>query len=448
MGKYFGTDGVRGVANTELTPEFAFRLGRAGGYLLTKDHEHPKVLIGKDTRISGEMLEGAMVAGLLSIGVEVMRLGTITTPGVAYLTKAVSAQAGIMISASHNPVADNGIKFFGADGFKLNDDQEAEIERHLEGDDQMPRPVGGQLGSVNDYFEGRQKYLQFLKNTVSEDFSSLHIALDCANGAASSLAPHLMADLEADISTIGNNPDGININEGVGSTHPEALAAFVVEKGADLGLAFDGDADRLIAVDENGNIVDGDQIMYICGKHLKQELMLNKNTVVTTIMSNIGLHKSLQEIDVETVQTKVGDRHVMEEMRANGYSLGGEQSGHLIFLDLTTTGDGMLSALQLVDMVKKSGKKLSELAAEMPRFPQKLVNVRVTDKYEVENNPKVKEVIDRIEAETGDKGRILVRPSGTEPLVRVMAEAETEELCNNYVKEIADVVQAEMGLDK
>ncbi|MDZ5783868.1 phosphoglucosamine mutase [Marinococcus luteus] len=448
MGKYFGTDGVRGVANTELTPEFAFRLGRAGGYLLTKDHEHPKVLIGKDTRISGEMLEGAMVAGLLSIGVEVMRLGTITTPGVAYLTKAVSAQAGIMISASHNPVADNGIKFFGADGFKLNDEQEAEIERHLEGDDEMPRPVGGQLGSVNDYFEGRQKYLQFLKNTVSEDFSSLHIVLDCANGAASSLAPHLMADLEADISTIGNNPDGININEGVGSTHPEALAAFVVEKGADLGLAFDGDADRLIAVDENGNIVDGDQIMYICGKHLKQELMLNKNTVVTTIMSNIGLHKALQEIDVETVQTKVGDRHVMEEMRANGYSLGGEQSGHLIFLDLTTTGDGMLSALQLVDMVKKSGKKLSELAAEMPRFPQKLVNVRVTDKYKVENNPKVKEVIDRIEAETGDKGRILVRPSGTEPLVRVMAEAETEELCNNYVKEIADVVQTEMGLDK
>lgn len=448
MGKYFGTDGVRGVANTELTPEFAFRLGRAGGYLLTKDHEQPKVLIGKDTRISGEMLEGAMVAGLLSIGVEVMRLGTITTPGVAYLTKAVSAQAGIMISASHNPVADNGIKFFGADGFKLNDDQEAEIERHLEGDDQMPRPVGEELGSVNDYFEGRQKYLQFLKNTVSEDFSSLHIALDCANGAASSLAPHLMADLEADISTIGNNPDGININEGVGSTHPEALAAFVVEKGADLGLAFDGDADRLIAVDENGNIVDGDQIMYICGKHLKQELMLNKNTVVTTIMSNIGLHKALREIGAETVQTKVGDRHVMEEMRANGYSLGGEQSGHLIFLDLTTTGDGMLSALQLVDMVKKSGKKLSELAAEMPRFPQMLVNVRVTDKYEVENNPKVKEVIDRIEAETGDKGRILVRPSGTEPLVRVMAEAETEELCNNYVKEIADVVQAEMGLDK
>ncbi|GEK60306.1 phosphoglucosamine mutase [Marinococcus halophilus] len=448
MGKYFGTDGVRGVANTELTPEFAFRLGRAGGYLLTKDHEHPKVLIGKDTRISGEMLEGAMVAGLLSIGVEVMRLGTITTPGVAYLTKAVSAQAGIMISASHNPVADNGIKFFGADGFKLNDEQEAEIERHLEGDDQMPRPVGGQLGSVNDYFEGRQKYLQFLKNTVSEDFSGLHIALDCANGAASSLAPHLMADLEADISTIGNNPDGININEGVGSTHPEALAAFVVEKGADLGLAFDGDADRLIAVDENGNIVDGDQIMYICGKHLKQELMLNKNTVVTTIMSNIGLHKALKEIDVETVQTKVGDRHVMEEMRANGYSLGGEQSGHLIFLDLTTTGDGMLSALQLVDMIKKSGKKLSELAAEMPTFPQKLVNVRVTDKHQVENNPKVKEVIDRIEAETGDRGRILVRPSGTEPLVRVMAEAETEEMCNNYVTEIADVVQAELGLDK
>lgn len=448
MGKYFGTDGVRGVANTELSPELAFRIGRAGGYVLTKETENPKVLIGRDTRISGEMLEGALVAGLLSIGAEVMRLGVVSTPGVAYLTKALSAQAGVMISASHNPVEDNGIKFFGSDGFKLTDAQEAEIEVLLDGEDTLPRPTGKSLGVVNDYFEGGQKYIHFLKQTINEDFAGLHVALDCAHGAASALAPHLFADLEADISTMGNNPDGLNINDNVGSTHPEGLAAFVKEKGADIGLAFDGDADRLIAVDEKGTLVDGDQIMYICAKHLKQENRLTDNTLVTTVMSNLGLYKALEKIGIETKKTAVGDRYVMEEMRKNGFTLGGEQSGHLIFLDHITTGDGMLSALQLVDIMKSTGKKLSDLASEMEIFPQKLVNVRVHNKHEVASNPHVKEAIDRAEEEMAGNGRILVRPSGTESLVRVMAEAETKELCNRYVEEIASVVEEHMGTQR
>ncbi|WP_216831474.1 phosphoglucosamine mutase [Alkalihalobacterium elongatum] len=446
MGKYFGTDGVRGVANSELTPELAFKLGRAGGYILTKNTQKPKVLIGRDTRISGEMLEGALVAGLLSIGAEVMRLGVISTPGVAFLTKALSAQAGIMISASHNPVADNGIKFFGPDGFKLLDVQEKEIETLLDEEDTLPRPVGSDLGQVNDYFEGGQKYLQFLKQTVQEDFSGLSIALDCAHGAASSLAPHLFADLEADIFTMGTSPNGININDGVGSTHPEALASLVVDKGAHIGLAFDGDADRLIAVDEKGNVVDGDQIMYICAKYMKEQGWLKHNTVVSTVMSNLGFYKGIEEIGVEAKQTGVGDRYVMEEMRKGGYNLGGEQSGHIIFLDHITTGDGMLSALQLVNIIKATGKPLSQLAGEMKKFPQVLVNIRVTDKNAVEENEKVAEVIAKVEAEMAGNGRVLVRPSGTEPLVRVMVEAKTEELCEQFVNEIADVVREQMGL--
>lgn len=447
MGKYFGTDGVRGVANTELTPELAFKLGRIGGYVLTKNMEKPKVLIGRDTRISGEMLEGALVAGLLSIGAEVMRLGVISTPGVAFLTKALSAQAGVMISASHNPVEDNGIKFFGPDGFKLLDDQEKEIEALLDSEeDTLPRPVGAALGQVNDYFEGGQKYLQYLKQTVHEDFSGIHIALDCAHGAASSLAPHLFADLEADICTMGTSPNGININEGVGSTHPENLAALVLEKGADIGLAFDGDADRLIAIDEKGNIVDGDQIMYICAKYLKEKGLLKHQTVITTVMSNLGFFKALNSLGIETKKTAVGDRYVMEEMRRGGYTLGGEQSGHIIFLDHNTTGDGMLSALQLVHIMKITGKPLSELANEMKKFPQTLVNIKVSDKEAVQENPKVAEVIENVEAKMNGNGRVLVRPSGTEPLVRVMVEAATEELCEQYVNEIADIVEQEMGL--
>lgn len=447
MGKYFGTDGVRGVANSELTPELAFKLGRLGGYILTKDAERPKVLIGRDTRISGQMLEGALVAGLLSIGAEVMRLGVISTPGVAYLTKALGAQAGVMISASHNPVADNGIKFFGPDGFKLSDEQEDEIEKLLDQEeDTLPRPVGGDLGIVSDYFEGGQKYLQYLKQTVDEDFSGIHIALDCAHGATSSLATHLFADLEADITTMGSSPNGLNINDGVGSTHPEALAALVKEKGADIGLAFDGDGDRLIAIDENGEIVDGDQIMYICALHLKEEARLKQSTVVSTVMSNLGFYKGLEEHGITSAQTAVGDRYVVEEMKKGGYNLGGEQSGHIIFLDYNTTGDGLLTGLQLVNTMKRTKKPLSELAKAMKKFPQKLVNVRVTDKHHVTDNEKVKEVIQQVEAEMNGNGRILVRPSGTEPLVRVMAEAPTAEACAEYVDRIAAVVKEEMGL--
>ncbi|PMC34042.1 phosphoglucosamine mutase [Bacillus sp. UMB0899] len=448
MGKYFGTDGVRGVANSELTPELAFKIGRFGGYVLTKDKERPKVLIGRDTRISGHMLEGALVAGLLSIGAEVMRLGVISTPGVAYLTKALGAEAGVMISASHNPVADNGIKYFGPDGFKLSDEQELEIESLMDKEeDTLPRPVGKDLGQVNDYFEGGQKYLQFLKQTVDEDFTGIHVALDCAHGATSSLATHLFADLDADVSTMGTSPNGLNINEGVGSTHPEALAAFLKEKNADIGLAFDGDGDRLIAVDENGEIVDGDQIMYICAKHLDSEGRLKKNTVVSTVMSNLGFYKALEEHDIKSIPTAVGDRYVVEEMKRNDYNLGGEQSGHIIFLDYNTTGDGLLTGLQLVNIMKLTGKKLSELANEMKKYPQLLINVKVTDKYKVTENEKVSEVITAVEQEMGGNGRILVRPSGTEPLVRVMAEAPTEEQCRIYVEQIVEVVKEEMGLE-
>ncbi|GER68611.1 phosphoglucosamine mutase [Weizmannia acidilactici] len=448
MGKYFGTDGVRGVANTELTPELAFKLGRYGGYVLTKHaNERPKVLIGRDTRISGQMLEGALVAGLLSIGAEAMRLGVITTPGVAYLTKALGAQAGVMISASHNPVEDNGIKFFGPDGFKLSDDEEAEIEELLNHEtDDLPRPVGKDLGIVSDYFEGSQKYLQFLKQTVDEEFTGIHVALDCANGSTSSLATYLFADLDADVSTMAASPNGLNINDGVGSTHPESLATFVKEKGAHVGLAFDGDGDRLIAVDEKGQIVDGDQIMYICAKYLKNEGFLKKNTVVSTVMSNLGFHKGLEALGINSVQTAVGDRYVVEEMKANGYNLGGEQSGHIIFLDHNTTGDGLLTGLQLINIMKITNKPLSELASEMKKYPQKLVNVKVTDKHHVEENEKIKAVIEEVEKEMAGNGRILVRPSGTEPLVRVMAEAPSAEDCEKYVSRIASVVEAEMGL--
>jgi len=449
MGKYFGTDGVRGVANSELTPELAFRLGRIGGYILTKSaKDKPKVLIGRDTRISGEMLEGALAAGLLSVGAEVMRLGVISTPGVSYLTRVMSAEAGVMISASHNPVEDNGIKFFGSDGFKLSDAQEAEIEALLDSaEDLLPRPTGGDLGSITDYFEGGQKYLQYLKQTVDEEFDGILVALDCAHGATSTLATHVFADLDADITSMGASPNGLNINAGVGSTHPEKLAELVLEKGADIGLAFDGDGDRLIAVvDEKGQIVDGDQIMYICAKHLHSEGRLKKDTVVSTVMSNMGFYKALESHGMKSNKTAVGDRYVVEEMKKNEYNLGGEQSGHIIFLDYNTTGDGLLTGLQLVNIMKITGKKLSELASEMTIFPQKLVNIRVTDKHAVTDNAKVAEVISEVETEMNGNGRVLVRPSGTEPLVRIMVEAASAEDCENYVERIAVVVRSEMGL--
>jgi len=447
MGIYFGTDGVRGVANGELTPELAFRLGRFGGYVLTKEIKSPKILIGRDTRISGYMLEGALIAGLLSIGAEVVRLGVVSTPGVAYLTKANSAEAGIMISASHNPVEDNGIKFFGPDGFKLTSDQEEEIERLMEGEDNLPRPIGADIGVVNDYFESGQKYLSFLKETIDNDFEGMQIAIDCAHGATSSLATHLFADLEADIYSIGSSPNGLNINDGVGSTHPEKLQEFVKEKKADIGLAFDGDGDRLIAVDENGSIVDGDKIMFICAKYMNEKGFLRHNTVVSTVMSNLGFYKALEENGMRSDKTDVGDRYVMEEMRRGGYNLGGEQSGHIIFLDYNTTGDGMLSAIQLLNVLKETGKPLSELANEMTIFPQVLKNVRVIDKQKALINPTILETIQEVETEMGEEGRVLVRPSGTEPLVRVMVEAPTEEACEKYANRVVTVIEELLGMN-
>lgn len=446
MATYFGTDGIRGVANTELTPDFAFRLGRVGGYVLTQTVDKPKILIGKDTRISGYMLENALTAGLLSIGVEVMRLGVISTPGVAYLTRAVNAQAGVMISASHNPVEFNGVKFFGADGYKLTDAQESDIERLLNESDTLPRPTGSDLGMVNDYFEGGQKYLSFLKDSIDNDFEGIHIALDCAHGSNSSLATHLFADLEAEIVTMGSSPNGLNINDGVGSTHPEALQAFVTEKGTDIGLAFDGDGDRLIAIDEKGNIVDGDQIMFICAKYMNEKGLLNEHTVVSTVMSNLGFYKALENHGMHSDKTDVGDRYVTEEMRNGGYNLGGEQSGHIIFLDYNSTGDGMLTALQLVNAVKDTGKTLSELAGEMRLYPQVLKNVHVIDKDRVINHSHIQDEIDKVEKDMAGDGRVLVRPSGTEPLIRVMVEAPTEEACERYANQVVKIIDDLMGM--
>lgn len=442
MSKYFGTDGIRGIANQELTPELAFKLGRVSGYVLTRGMNEPKVLIGKDTRASGDMLEGALTAGLLSVGVEVMRLGIISTPGVAYLTKVVNAQAGVMISASHNPMEDNGIKFFGSDGFKLSDELELEIEELVDQDeDTLPRPIGSAVGIVNDYFEGGQKYLQYLKQTIEHEFDGIHIALDCANGSTSTLAPYLFADLEADVSTIGVSPDGLNINAQVGSTHPETLQALVIDKEADIGLAFDGDGDRLIAVDEKGNVLDGDQIMYICANHLNKRGLLRHSTAVSTVMSNLGFYKALEESGIESKKADVGDRYVVEEMRKGGYNFGGEQSGHIIYLDYIPTGDGMLTGLQLLDIMKETGKTLSELAAPMKKFPQVLKNIKVIDQKKILDNQKVKATIDQADAEMGDEGRVLVRASGTEPLVRIMVEASTIERCDEVADQITAVIE-------
>lgn len=450
MGKYFGTDGVRGVANSELTPELAFKLGRFGGYVLrqhAKDIAHPLVLVARDTRISGQLLEYALVSGLLSVGIEVLQLGVIPTPGVAYLTRIQGAVAGVMISASHNPAGDNGIKFFGSDGFKLSDEQEYEIEAYLdqEGDD-LPRPSADGLGTVDEYPEGVLKYAQYLQTTIPDDLSGITVCLDAANGAASPVVNRLFADLETDFYTMGANPDGININKGVGSTHPDVLGKFVVEKKADVGLAFDGDADRCIAVDENGRIIDGDRIMFICGKYLKERNKLNQNTIVSTVMSNLGFHLAVEAEGMTALKTQVGDRYVVEEMRKNGYNLGGEQSGHVVFLDMNTTGDGLLTGIQLLNVMKQTGKKLSELADEVTLYPQELVNVRVSGKDGVMEIPAVKAVIEEVESEMAGKGRILVRPSGTEPLLRVMAEAETDEKCHDYVMRIVNVVKAEIGI--
>ena len=450
MGKYFGTDGVRGEANVELTPELAFKLGRYGGYVLSQ-HETstPRVFVARDTRISGQMLESALIAGLLSVGIHVYKLGVLATSGVAHLVKTEKASAGVMISASHNPAQDNGIKFFAGDGFKLDDDLEAEIEVLLDADgDTLPRPSAHGLGDVVDYPEGLRKYQQFLVST-GLNLEGLKVALDTANGAAATSARQVFVDLGAELTVMAEQPDGLNINEGVGSTHPEKLQELVKETGSQIGLAFDGDSDRLIAVDENGDLVDGNRIMYIIGKYLSHKGLLAQNTIVTTVMSNLGFHKALDREEIDKVVTAVGDRYVVEEMRRSGFNLGGEQSGHVILMDYNTTGDGQLTAVQLTKIIKETGKKLSELAAEVTIYPQKLVNIRVENgmKDKAMEVPAIAAVIEKMETEMAGNGRILVRPSGTEPLLRIMAEAPTDAEVDYYVDTIADVVRAEIGIE-
>ncbi|CYU35535.1 phosphoglucosamine mutase [Streptococcus suis] len=449
MGKYFGTDGVRGEANVELTPELAFKLGRFGGYVLSQhETDVPRVFVARDTRISGQMLEAALIAGLLSVGIHVYKLGVLATPGVAHLVKTEKASAGVMISASHNPAQDNGIKFFAGDGFKLDDALEAEIEALLDAEeDTLPRPSAKGLGDVVEYPEGLRKYQQFLVSTGT-DLDGMKVALDTANGAAATSARQIFVDLGADLTVMAEKPDGLNINEGVGSTHPEKLQELVKETGSQIGLAFDGDSDRLIAVDENGDLVDGDRIMYIVGKYLADRGLLAKNTIVTTVMSNLGFHKALDREGIEKAVTAVGDRYVVEEMRKEGYNIGGEQSGHVILMDYNTTGDGQLTAVQLTKIMKETGKTLSELAAEVTIYPQKLVNIRVENSMKDKSMevPAIAAIIEKMEAEMAGNGRILVRPSGTEPLLRVMAEAPTDAEVDYYVDTIADVVRAEIGI--
>jgi len=436
----FGTDGVRGVANRELTPELALKLGRAGAFVLSRGLPGCRLVIGRDTRVSGDMLEAALVAGICSVGVDVLKVGVMPTPAVAYLTRALGAAGGVVISASHNPVADNGIKFFGPSGYKLADEVEEEIERLVVGSGEIPAPIGGGVGRCYEVTDAADRYIAFLMEAVPVDLSGMKIVLDCANGAASRVAPRLLRKLGAEVVPIFHLPDGVNINDGCGSTRPAALQAAVREHGAGLGLAHDGDADRVLAVDENGNLVDGDQIMVICARDLKSKGRLAKNTVVVTVMSNLGLHLALQESGIKVIQTRVGDRYVLEELLRTGATFGGEQSGHIIFLEHNTTGDGILTGLKLLSVVRENGAALSELAACMERLPQLLENVRVADKEKVINHPELAAAIREHERRLAGCGRILVRPSGTEPLVRVMAEGRDMDGLRAIVGELVDLI--------
>jgi phosphoglucosamine mutase len=446
MGKLFGTDGVRGVANQELTPELAYKLGKAGVYELTKKVNRPTVLIGKDTRISGDMLEAALVAGINSIGADVLKVGVVPTPVVAYLTRELEVDGGIMISASHNPVEDNGIKFFDKDGLKLSDETENQIEEIIfKKLDDLPQATGLEVGRVKELSEPLSLYLENAKEIVGVDFSGLKVVVDTANGAASELAPLILEELGAEVVALHNSPDGTNINLNCGSTYPEGLQEAVKKYQADIGVAHDGDADRIIAVDENGELVDGDVIMGICGRYLIEKGELPDNTIVATKYSNLGLHKSLAELAGEVVTTKNGDRYVLAEMLANNYKLGGEKSGHIIFLDYNTTGDGVMTALQLIKVMVESDKKLSELAAEIPLFPQLLVNVRVSRKEDWEENSEIQQAVQKVESELGDAGRVFVRASGTEAVIRIMVEGKDKTKLEELANYIATIIENELG---
>jgi phosphoglucosamine mutase len=441
MRKYFGTDGIRGIAGESLTADLSFKVGKALGKLLTEKKEHPKVIIGRDTRISCDMIEQALTAGLTSTGVNVMTVGTIPTPAIAYLTKTIETDSGIMISASHNPYQDNGIKIFGPDGFKLTDDQELEIEHLIDNTDKIKNASFEKIGKLYSGNELTQKYVQHIKQSISGDLSGIKIALDCANGATTGVAPFIFGDLEADIETIGCKPNGININDNVGSTKIDTIANFVKENNVDVGFAFDGDGDRVLAVDSKGNIVDGDKIMFILAKHLKEQGELKDNMVVSTVMSNIGFYKAIEENGLQSVKTAVGDRYVVEEMRNNDYSLGGEQSGHIILMNYATTGDGILTAVKLTDIIKTSGKSLEELAGEVSIYPQKLVNIKVIDKKSAMEDADILAECEKVETELKGNGRILLRASGTENLIRVMVEASSDELTDKYCEQVAKIVR-------
>lgn len=444
MGRLFGTDGVRGLANKQLTPELAFRLGWAATtYFGEETHAQPVIIIGRDTRISGQMLEAALAAGICSAGGKAILAGMIPTPAVAYLTRKYNAQAGAVISASHNPFPDNGIKFFAGTGYKLPDAVEDKLEELvlLAAQEQMDRPTGEQVGTIENSHHLIKDYIDYVLATVSQDFSGLKIVVDCANGAAYEAAPILLKKLGAEVVVLNDQPNGININRDCGSTHLSQLQQAVVEHQANIGIAHDGDADRCLVVDETGRVVDGDQMMVICTLDLLKNNHLVENTLVTTVMSNIGLHQAVKEAGGKVEVTPVGDRYVLEAMLEHGYVLGGEQSGHIIFSQYSTTGDGLITALQLVSAVKKSGKTLSQLAGLMKIYPQLLVNVRVNTKDGWEDNQAIKASIAQGEAELGDNGRILVRPSGTESLIRVMAEGPDMDALERIVNTIAEVVK-------
>ena len=448
MRKYFGTDGVRGVANTELNCDLAYKLGRAGGYVLTKGKEKVKVVVGKDTRVSGDMLESALISGLMSVGCDVITVGVVPTPAVAYLTKKYEADCGVVISASHNPVEYNGIKFFNQDGYKLDDEVEKTIEEYIDDIDKIDyHPVGANVGRKVHMHNGQRDYIDYLKSIVNVDFKGLKVVLDCANGAAYQVAPTVFKELGASVININSEPDGNNINDKCGSTHPKSLQQAVVDNKADLGLAYDGDADRLIAVDENGNIVDGDHIMILSAIYLKKKNKLAQDTLVVTVMSNIGLTIAAKEHGINLATTSVGDRYVLEEMKKSGYNLGGEQSGHMIFLDYNTTGDGVLSSLVLAQIVLEESKKLSELASVMTQYPQVLVNARIKNenKNRYMEYPEIKAEIERIEALLDGCGRVLIRPSGTEPLVRVMLEGKEEGQIKELATNLAELIKSKLS---
>lgn len=447
--KLFGTDGVRGVANEHpMTTEIAMQLGRAMAYISRRGAHRHRVVVGKDTRVSCYMLEQALSAGVCSMGVDVLLSGPIPTPAVAFLTRTMRADAGVMISASHNPFQDNGIKFFGHDGFKLDDSIEAEIEDLIAGSriDDI-RPTASAVGKVFRMDDARGRYVQFVKDMFDPTLSleGLKLVVDCAHGASYVVAPQIFQELGAEVVSIGIQPNGKNINDACGAVHPEGLQAEVRAQGAHLGIALDGDADRLIVVDEKGEVVDGDAVMAICGREMVKAGRLAKNTVVTTVMSNMGLERSLAEVGARAVRTQVGDRYVVEEMRQHGYNFGGEQSGHLVFLDQSSTGDGCVAALRLLEVVVRQGRSLSELARVFERVPQRLVNIAVKRKVPLESLPRTTRLIRDIEAKLAGRGRVLVRYSGTENKARVMVEGEEPSETQRFADEIAQTLEAELG---